>query len=92
MRYAGARHAGATEAKIAAIDDETSDLLSPRERTAIRFAEKLAVDHHKIDDAFWAELRRSFSEAEIIELTAHTTLYIGFGRLNAILGIDPEGI
>ncbi len=91
MRYAGARHAGATEAKIAAIDDETSDLLSPRERTAIRFAEKLAVDHHKIDDAFWAELRRSFSEAEIIELTAHTTLYIGFGRLNAILGIDPEG-
>ena len=92
MRYAGARHAGATEAKIAAIDDETSDLLSPRERTAIRFAEKLAVDHHKIDDAFWAELRRSFSEAEIIELTAHTTLYIGFGRLNAILGIDPEGV
>ena len=91
MRYAGARHAGATEAKIAAIDDETSDLLSSRERTAIRFAEKLAVDHHKIDDAFWAELRRSFSEAEIIELTAHTTLYIGFGRLNAILGIDPEG-
>ena len=92
MRYAGARHAGATEAKIAAIDDETSDLLSPRERSAIRFAEKLAVDHHKIDDAFWAELRRNFSEAEIIELTAHTTLYIGFGRLNAILGIDPEGV
>ena len=90
MRYAGARHAGATEAKIAAIDDETSDLLSPRERTAIRFAEKLAIDHHKIDDAFWAELRRSFSEAEIIELTTHTTLYIGFGRLNAILGLDPE--
>ena len=92
MRYAGARHAGATEAKIAAIDDETSDLLSPRERTAIRFAETLAIDHHKIDDAFWAELRRSFSEAEIIELTTHTTLYIGFGRLNAILGIDPEGV
>ena len=92
MRYAGARHAGATEAKIAAIDDETSDLLSPRERTAIRFAEKLAIDHHKIDDAFWVELRRNFSEAEIIELTAHTTLYIGFGRLNAILGIDPESV
>jgi alkylhydroperoxidase family enzyme len=92
VRYAGARHAGATEAKIAAIDDETSDLLSARERVAIRFAEKLAVDHHKIDDAFWAELRQHFSEGEIIELVAHTTLYIGFGRLNAILGIDPEGV
>src|SRR5438034_10013222 len=39
---------GATEAKIAAIDDESSDLLSPRERAAIRFAEKLAVDHRKV--------------------------------------------
>jgi alkylhydroperoxidase family enzyme len=89
MRYAGARHAGATEAKIAAIDDESSDLLSPRERAAIRFAEKLAVDHHKVDEALWTELRRHFSEAEIIELVAHTTLYIGFGRFNAILGLEP---
>ena len=28
-------------------------------------------------------------EAEIIELVAHTTLYIGFGRFNEIVGIDP---
>ena len=89
MRSAGARHAGATEAKIAAIDDETSDVLSARERVAIRFAEKLAVDHHKIDDALWAELRRHFTEAEIVELVAHTTIYIGFGRFNEIVGIDP---
>ena len=82
VRYAGARHAGATEAKIAAIDDESSDLLTPRELAGVRFAERLAVDHLKIDDAFWAELRRHFSEAEIIELVAHATLYIGFGRLN----------
>jgi alkylhydroperoxidase family enzyme len=89
VRYAGARHAGATEAKIAAIDDETSDVLSARERVAIRFAEKLAVDHHKVDDTLWSELRRHFSEAEIIELVAHTTVYIGLGRFNQILGIDP---
>ena len=75
--------------KIAAIDDETSDLLSPRERAGIRFAEKLALDHHKVDDAFWSEMRSHFSEAEIIELVAHTTLYIGFGRFNEIVGVDP---
>ena len=90
MRYAGARHAGATEAKIAAIDDESSDLLSPRERAALRFADRLAVDHHKVDDALWAEMRRHFSEAEIIELVAHTTLYIGFGRFNEIIGLEPS--
>ena len=89
MRYAGARHAGVTEEKIAAIDDETSGLLSPRERAAIRFAEKLAVDHRKVDDAFWSEIRRHFSEAEIVELVAHATLYIGFGRFNEIIGIEP---
>jgi len=41
-------------------------LLSARERAAVRFAEKMAVDHHKVDDALWAELRAHFSEAEII--------------------------
>ena len=90
MRYAGARHAGATEAKIAAIDDETSDLLTARERAALRYAEKLAVDHHKVDDAFWQELRSHFTEAEIIELTAHTTIYIGWGRFNDVVGIDVD--
>ena len=53
----------------------------------MRFAEKLAVDHRKVDDVLWAEVRTHFSEAEIIELTAHTTLYIGFGRFNEIIGL-----
>ena len=88
-RYAGARHAGATEEKIAAIDDESSTLLSARERAAIRYAEKLAVDHHNVTDALWADLRRHFSEAEIIELTVHVTLYIGLGRFNEVIGLDP---
>jgi len=63
--------------------------LTPRERAALRFAEKLAVDHHKVDDMLWAELRGQFSETEIIELVAHTTLYIGLGRFNEIVGLDP---
>jgi alkylhydroperoxidase family enzyme len=88
VRYAGARHAGLTEAKVAAINDETSDLLSPRERAAVRFAEKLAIDHQKIDDALWAELRAQFSEAELIELAMHTTLFIGLGRFNEVMGLE----
>ena len=34
-------------------------------------------------------MRRHFSEAEIIELTAHTTHYLGVGRFNEIVGLDP---
>jgi alkylhydroperoxidase family enzyme len=88
-RYAGARQAGATEEKIAAIDNEASPLLSARERVAVRYADKLATDHRNVDDALWTELRRHFSEAEIIELTLHTTLYIGLGRFNEVIGLDP---
>jgi alkylhydroperoxidase family enzyme len=88
IRYAGARHAGLTEDKVAAINDETSPLLTPRERAAVRFAEKLAVDHHKVDDALWAELRAQFSESEVIELAMHTTLFIGLGRFNEVIGLE----
>jgi hypothetical protein len=43
-----------------------------------------------VDDTLWSELRRHFSEAEIIELAAHTTLYIGLGRFNDVVGMEPE--
>jgi alkylhydroperoxidase family enzyme len=65
-------------------------VLTGRERAALHFAEKLAVDHLKVDDASWAELRQHFSEAEIIELAAHTTLFIGLGRFNAVIGLEPS--
>jgi hypothetical protein len=42
-----------------------------------------------VDDELWAELREHFSESEIIELVAHTTLFIGFGRFNEVIGLDP---
>ena len=47
------------------------------------------MDHQKVNDALWAEVRAQFSEAEVIELVAYTTLYIGFGRFNEIVGLDP---
>ena len=40
---------------------------------------------NEVDD----EIRHLCEEAEIIELAAHTTLYIGFGRFNEIVGLDP---
>jgi alkylhydroperoxidase family enzyme len=74
---------------VQAINDDTSPLLSARERAAVRFAEKLAVDHRKVDDAAWSEVREHFSEAELIELAMHTTLFIGLGRFNEVIGLDP---
>ena len=74
---------------MAAINDETSDLITPRERAALRFAQLMAEDHHKIDDRVWEDLRRHFTEAEIVELAANITVNLGLGRFNAVVGIDP---
>jgi alkylhydroperoxidase family enzyme len=49
----------------------------------------MATDHHKVDDAVFAELRRHFSDAEIVELGVSTALFVGLGRFNAVVGIDP---
>lgn len=89
VRHAGARQAGLTEVKIAALNDAGSTLFSPRERAALTFAELMATDHLKIDDAVFAELRRHFSEPEIVELGVSTALFVGLGRFNAVIGIDP---
>jgi alkylhydroperoxidase family enzyme len=49
----------------------------------------MATDHHQIDDDLFGELRRRFSEAEIVELGVSTALFVGLGRFNAVVGTDP---
>jgi len=61
---------------------------TPREKLALGFAERMALHHQGIDDAFFALLRREFSDAEIIELGILTGLFIGYGRLIAVLDLE----
>jgi alkylhydroperoxidase family enzyme len=80
---------GLTEDKIAELDAETNHY-SDRERLALAYAEKLAVSHHDIDDAFFEELKTEFNDAEILELGMLTGQYIGFGRLLKVLDLEPR--
>lgn len=80
---------GLTEEKIADLDDDGASF-SERERLAVTFAERLATDHHNIDDAFFDELRSAFSEPEILELGMMAGQYIGFGRLLMVLDLTPK--
>ena len=61
---------------------------SSREKLALRFAERMAVHHHSIDDSFFQDLRQEFSPAEIIELGMMTGVFIGYGRLLAVLDLE----
>jgi alkylhydroperoxidase family enzyme len=64
---------------------------SAQERLAVEFAERFAIDHTNIDDAFFATLRAEFSDPEILDLTICLAHFLGLGRLLRVLGIDETG-
>jgi alkylhydroperoxidase family enzyme len=61
-----------------------------RERLAIEYAERFALDHHGIDGAFFAELRAAFSDAEVLDLTVCIGGWLALGRTLHVLGIDDH--
>jgi alkylhydroperoxidase family enzyme len=80
---------GLTEEKISELDGEENGF-SDRERLALEYAERLAVDHHNMDDGFFDRLRTQFNDAEILELGMMAGQYIGFGRLLMVLDLTPK--
>jgi alkylhydroperoxidase family enzyme len=69
----------------------TSEALSDRERLAAEFAERFALDHLAMDDAFWTQLRTAFADDEIADLTMCCGMFLGLGRAMAVIGVRaPE--
>jgi len=82
---------GMTEEMVASLADFESADITEREKLALRFAERMATDHHSMDDAFFEGLRMEFTDPEIFELGMITGQFIGYGRLISILDLeDPE--
>lgn len=70
------------------VGDPTWAGFTTREVLAAEFAERFALDHLSMDDAFWTSLRREFSDAEIVELGLCVGMWVSQGRLNRILDVD----
>ncbi len=79
---------GMTEEMIASLTDVESAEITERERLAVRFAQRMATDHHSMDDDFFDELRDEFTDPEIFELGMITGQFIGYGRLISILDLE----
>lgn len=84
IRYADAVADGVTEGLVCSLErpQEAQDL-TPAEKAAIRYGELMATDHLAIDDGIYDELRRHFSEAQLVELGMTVAFFVGFGRLAA---------
>lgn len=80
---------GLTEQKIEQLDTG-GESFTPRESLAVEYAERLAIDHHNVDDEFFSRLKQLFSEREILELGMMAGQYIGFGRLLMVLDLTPK--
>jgi len=80
------------EAKAAAVTMwRDSDLFSEAERLALEYAERVTYTEQKVDDAFFTRLKRHYTEAQIVELTAAVALENFRSKFNPTLGIESQG-
>jgi AhpD family alkylhydroperoxidase len=85
-----AKKLGYSDAQIAALPHfEDSESFTPREKTALRLAERLTRNERPLDDAELAGLKAHFSEGEIVELMAASGLFNYFNRFNNLLAMEP---
>ena len=79
---------GVTEELYAHVDDPDAGDYSEQERLAIEYADKFALDHRSLDDAFFDRMKSEFSDREIFELTVCIGDWVAFGRMTAVLDLD----
>ena len=75
-----------------AVGSTDESAFSVQERLAVEFAERFALDHTGIDDAFMDKMRRSFTDPEIFDLTICVSAFLGLGRTLRVLGIAETSL
>ncbi len=75
---------GLTEAEFEALQDDyaASPLFNEREKAVLVWAEAMTLNTAKKDGPHWDNLRRLFSDAEIVEISLITGLFNMVNRLN----------
>ncbi len=77
-----------SEADAVGVDDGGETQYSGAEQAALRFGDKMALDHYSICEEDFADLREHYDDAQILELVVLTgVIYLGFGRALAVLSL-----
>jgi len=82
---------GGDERLTAVASWRDSALFSEAERVALDYAERMTITGQKVDDALFAQLKRHYNEAQIVELTAAIALENFRSKFNPALGIEAQG-
>jgi alkylhydroperoxidase family enzyme len=88
LRSRKAREMGLDEARIEAgcQNYEDSELFTESEKWALRYADQMFLDSSKVDAAFYAELKKHFTEAQIMELGSFIAFHYGMQMFMRGLG------
>ena len=91
IRYQDGVEAGIDEDLVCSLEkpQEASDL-SEAEKAAINYGELFATNHLAINDSVYDNLRKYFSEEEIVELSITVAWFVGMGRLAATYHMVEE--
>ena len=91
FREPGAVQAGVTEDLLALVADwRESPAFSEAERVALEYTERFVRDSPNIDAALFARLHASFSDSEIVVLTAAIAKYMAWGRFVQVLDLEQD--
>ena len=83
--------AGVTEDTYGYVDEwRTWPEYTDRQRLAIEFAERYAVDHQGIDDDLFVRLHAAFTDEEILDLSLCLAIWLGLGRSLAVLQVEQR--
>ena len=91
IRYKDAIEDGLTEDLVCSLEKPMeADNLSSAEKIAIRYGELMATNHLSADDSIYDELKKHFSEKQVVELGMTIAFFVGFGRLAATWHMTEE--
>ena len=91
IRYQDGVEAGIDEDLVCSLEKpQEAENLSDAEKAAIEYGELFATNHLAIDDSVYDNLRKHFSEEEIVELSITVAWFVGFGRLAATYHMVEE--
>ena len=83
---------GLSDDEIAAIRSETANGFSPPEAALLQMADALADTPSNVSDELYAELRRHFSEDQLIELAASAAQENFRARYNRVFNVGSDGL
>jgi len=87
------RREGASDEKIAALDDyQTNPLFTPAERVALELAEAMTATPPNVTDELFARLQEHYDEAQLVELAAIVAQENFRSRFNTTFRIESQGM